>query len=175
MASLIGGSSVPCGVCHQVHRDVAKVLGTSAPDDWLAVSNGERLEAELTPDVCILPDKGATRHFIRGHIQLPVVGEEPEVFVWSVWVEVDEVSMAAIAQSWSDPNRAAMSPLTGRLATELPYEQPTKGLQLIVHTRDPGQVPLLMMSPGSFHTLAAEQRSGIGLHRVAEFSELLHR
>ena len=175
MAPLLEGSGARCDVCAQIHRDVAKVLGTSAPDDWLAVSNGERLEAELTPDVCILPHKGATRHFIRGHIQLPVVSPESDVFVWSVWVEVDEDSMAAIAHSWSDPNRAAMAPLSGRLATELPYEQPTKGLQVTVYTRDPGQVPLLMMSTGSFHTLAAEQRNGVSVHRVAEFSELLQR
>lgn len=175
MASVISGSGAPCDVCHQVHRGLSRVLGASAPDDWLAVSEGERMEAELTPDVCILPFRGATRHFIRGHIQLPLVDSEHDVFVWSVWVEVDEPSMAAIARTWSDPNRAAAAPLTGRLATELPYEQPTRGLQITIHTRDPGMTPLLMLSPKSFHTLAAEQRNGIGLHRVAEFAELLQR
>lgn len=175
MVPVISGSSAPCDVCQQVHRDLTRVLGSSAPDDWLAVSEGERLEAELTPDVCILPYRGGTRHFIRGHIQLPVVGPEPEVFVWAVWVEVDEESMAAIARTWSDPNRAATAPLTGRLATELPYEQPTRGLQVSIHTRDPGMAPLFMMSPGSYHTLAAEQRNGVSLHRVAEFVELLSR
>ncbi len=132
MVPVIGGSDAPCLVCHQVHRDLNRILGTSAPDDWLAVSEGERLEAELTPDVCILPYHGTTRHFIRGHIQLPVIEPEPDVFVWSVWVEVDEESMATIARTWSDPNRAAMSPLIGRLATELPYEQPTRGLQITI-------------------------------------------
>jgi hypothetical protein len=174
MVPVMGGSA-PCDVCHRVHRGLSRVLGTSAPDDWLSVSAGERLEAELTPDVCILPCRGATRHFIRGHIQLPVVVPEPDVFVWSVWVEVDESSMATIAQTWSDPNRAAISPLTGRLATELPYEQPTRGLQITIYTRDPGMTPLLMMSPSSHHPLAEEQREGIALHRVAEFAELLQR
>ncbi|HEY3411205.1 MAG TPA: DUF2199 domain-containing protein [Propionicimonas sp.] len=175
MFSVIGGSSAPCAVCRQVHRDLPRVLGTSAPDDWLAVSPGERLEAELTPDVCILPHRGATRHFIRGHIQLPLLVPDPEIFVWSVWVEVEEESMSSIAQSWSDPNRAAIAPIKGWLATELPYEQPTKGLEVVVHTRDPGQVPLLMMAEGATHTLAAEQRNGVGLHRVAELAELLKR
>jgi hypothetical protein len=175
MFSVIGGSSAPCAVCSQVHRDLARVLGTSAPDDWMTVSPGERLEAELTPDVCILPHGGLTRHFIRGHIQLPLLVADREVFVWSVWVEVDEESMASIASSWSDPNRAAIPPISGRLATELPYEQPTKGLEVTVHTRDPGQVPLLMVAPGSQHTLAAEQQDGVGLHRVAELAELLKR
>lgn len=175
MVPVIGGSSAPCDVCQQVHRDLTRVLGSSAPDDWLAVSEGERLEAELTPDVCILPFRGGTRHFIRGHIQLPVLGPEPEVFVWAVWAEVDEESMSAIARTWSDPNRAATAPLTGRLATELPYEQPTRGLQVIIHTRDPGMAPLLMMSSGSYHDLAAEQRDGVTLHRVAEFCVLLDR
>ncbi len=175
MVPVIGGSDTPCEVCQQVHRDLSRVLGTSAPDDWLAVTPGERLEAELTPDVCILPCGGSTRHFIRGHIQLPVVEPEPDVFVWSVWVEVDESSMSTIAQTWSDPNRAAIAPLSGRLATELPYEQATRGLQITIYTRDPGMTPLLMTSGNSRHQLAAEQRDGIGLHRVAEFVELLHR
>ena len=174
MVPVIDGSGTPCSVCHEVHRDVAKVLGTTAPDDWLAVSPGERLEAELTPDVCILSDRGVTRHFIRGHIQLPVE-DAGDVFVWSVWVELDELSMAAIARRWSDPNRASMPPFTGRLATELPYEQPTKGLQVSVHNRDPGMVPLLMLSAASGHVLTAEQFSGVPLHRVAELAGLLQR
>ncbi|MCA0295335.1 MAG: DUF2199 domain-containing protein [Actinobacteria bacterium] len=175
MAGEIGGSSALCEVCQQVHRGLARVLGSSAPDDWLAVTPGERLEAELTPDICILPHQGSTRHFIRGHIQLPIIAPEPDVFVWSVWVEVDESSMSAIAQTWSDPNRAASPPLTGRLATELPYEQPTRGLQITIYTRDPGMTPLLMISSQSRHALAQEQRDGIELHRVAEFVALLHR
>ncbi|MGC3994920.1 MAG: DUF2199 domain-containing protein [Propionicimonas sp.] len=175
MVPVLSGSNRPCAVCRRVHRDLTRVLGTSAPDDWLAVSAGERMEAELTPDVCILPDHGTTRHFIRGHIQLPVVDPDPDVFVWSVWTEVDESSMECIARNWSDPNRAASAPLSGRLATELPYEQPTRGLQLTIYTRDPGMAPLLMVSSGSQHPLAAEQRDGIALHRVAEFAELLAR
>ena len=39
----------------------------------------------------------------------------------------------------------------------------------------PGMTPLLMLSSGSGHTLAAEQRNGVSLHRVAEFSELVQR
>ncbi|MFZ0530195.1 MAG: DUF2199 domain-containing protein [Propionicimonas sp.] len=174
MAPVIDSSGAPCSVCHSVHRDLAKVLGTTAPDAWLAVTAGERLEAELTPDVCILPDQGTTRHFIRGHIQLPIEDLD-DIFVWSVWVELDEDSMAAIARRWSDPNRASMAPFTGRLATELPYEQPTKGLQVSVHTRDPGMVPLLMVSQGSGHVLTSEQHLGVPLHRVAEFAGLLQR
>lgn len=175
MGAVICGSEKPCSICHRVHRDLVRVLGASAPDEWLAASEGERLEAELTPDICILPYRGLTRHFIRGHLQLPVTDPEPDVFVWSVWAELDEASMASIARSWADPNRASCAPLQARLATELPYEQPTRGLQLSVHTRDPGLAPLLMVSGGSRHILGAEQRDGIALHRVAEFSALLAR
>jgi len=168
-----GGTPPPCSECHQVHFDVTPLLGPSAPDDWLAVSEGERLEAELTPDICILTDDGRTRHFVRGHIQLPVVDAYPPVFVWSVWVELDEDSMGLVARSWSNANRAAIPPLEGRLANELPYEQPTRGLPISVHTRDPGMVPLLMVSEA--HALALEQREGISIHRVAELGSRLQR
>ena len=163
-----------CPVCHESHQDVTELLGPTAPDAWLAISEGERLEAELTPDVCILPDRGRTRHFVRGHIQLPVMDAEPPMFVWSVWVELDQESMAAIARSWSSPNRAAIPPLTGRLATELPYEEPTRGLEITVHTRDLGLVPLLMVS-NTTHALATEQREGVHLHRIVELGARLQR
>ena len=99
---------------------------------------------------------------------------EPPMFVWSVWVELDQESMAAIARSWSSPNRAAIPPLTGRLATELPYEEPTRGLEITVHTRDLGLVPLLMVS-NTTHALATEQREGGHLHRIVELGARLQR
>lgn len=168
-----GGPPPSCSECHQYHVDVEQVLGASAPDDWLSVSRGERLEAELTPDICIFTDGGRTRHFVRGHIQLPVIEGEPPVFVWSVWVELDEQSMEVVAETWSNPNRAATPPMEGRLANELPYEQPTRGLGVTVHTRDPGSAPLLMVSGG--HTLATEQREGISIHRLAQLGARLQR
>lgn len=81
--------------------------------------------------------------------------------------------MELVARSWSDLNRAAIPPIRGRLANELPYEKPTRGLAITVHTRDPGQVPLLMVSDP--HTLTLEQLEGISRHRVAELGSLLQR
>lgn len=170
--SVIVGSETPCLVCQQVHRHLPRVLGTTAPDDWLAITAGERMESELTPDVCILPDSGVTRHFLRGHIQLPVADDD-EPFIWSVWVELDPTSMSLLAQRWSDPNRASMPPFFGRLATELPYPESTKHLQVSVHNRDPGMAPLLMVTHAPDHPLDIEQRSGISLHRVSELVALV--
>ncbi len=166
-------SQVLCPECHRVHRRVAPVLGPSAPDAWLAVSKGERMESELTPDVCILTDDGRIRHFLRGHLQLPVLDGPTPAFVWSVWVELDEASMEQVARWWSNPNRAAIPPIQGRLANELPYEKATRGLNITVHTRDPGHAPLLMVSEE--HPLATEQREGVSLHRIAELGSLLQR
>ncbi|MBN9105098.1 MAG: DUF2199 domain-containing protein [Propionibacteriaceae bacterium] len=174
MARLSGTSRTSCTTCEVVHSDVATILGPTAPDAWARVSEGERLEAELTPDVCILPSGGLIRYFVRGHLQLPLTDIASESFTWSAWVELDEASMRSVACTWSDVNRAASPPLTGRLATELPYQEPTSGLPVIVYTRDVGDAPLLMVSPGSSHELATEQRDGVDLHRAAEFACLLH-
>jgi hypothetical protein len=157
-----------------VHVDVATILGPMAPDAWGKAEAGERLEAELTPDVCILPCGGLVRYFVRGHLQLPLTDITFETFTWSAWVELDERSMKAVALTWSDANLAANPPLVGRLATDLPYSEPTSGLPVIAYTRDIGETPLLMLSPGCDHELAAEQRDGIDLHRAAEFACLLH-
>ena len=116
MARLSGTSRTSCTTCEVVHVDVATILGPMAPDAWGKAEAGERLEAELTPDVCILPCGGLVRYFVRGHLQLPLTD----------------------------------------------------------NTRDIGETPLLMLSPGCDHELAAEQRDGIDLHRAAEFACLLH-
>lgn len=165
----------PCELCEQVHPAPIAALGPTAPDAWLAASPGERLEAELTPDVCILPHDGTTRHFIRGHLQLPLRLPEEGVFVWAVWVELEEDAMRAVASSWTNPNRAASAPLTGTLATELPYCTATAGLKVSIHTRDPGQPPLLMVPPAIDHPLGVQQRQGVGRHQVARFAELMQR
>lgn len=174
MARLSGTSGTSCTTCEVVHSDVATILGPSAPDAWARATSGERREAELTPDICILPSGGLVRYFVRGHLQLPLTDIASQAFTWSAWVELDEASMAVVARTWSDVNRAANPPLTGRLATELPYAEPTRGLPVIAYTRDIGEAPLLMVSPGADHELTTEQRDGIDLHRAAEFACLLH-
>lgn len=174
MARLSGTSRTSCTTCEVVHSDVATILGPTAPDAWAQVGEGERLEAELTPDVCVLPCGGLVRYFVRGHLQLPLTDLARESFTWSAWVELDEASMMSVARTWSDVNRAANPPLTGRLATDLPYREPTTGLPVIAYTRDIGEVPLLLVASSSDHELAAEQRDGIDLHRAAEFACLLH-
>lgn len=174
MARLSGSSRTSCATCDLFHVDVATILGPTAPDLWARVEDGERAEAELTPDVCILPCGGMVRYFFRGHVQLPLIDLAGEAFTWSAWVEVDEATMTCIARTWSDVNRAANPPLVGRLANELPYAEPTGGLPVTAHLRDRGEVPLLMVSAGSAHELAAEQREGIDLHRASALSCLLH-
>jgi hypothetical protein len=174
MARLSGTSRTSCTTCDVVHVDVATILGPTAPDAWARAGDGERLEAVLTPDVCVLPFSGLVRYFVRGHLQLPLTDIASEAFTWSAWVELDEASMTSVARTWGAVNRAANPPLIGRLATELPYPEPTAGLPVIVYTRDIGEVPLLIVSPGCEHDLAAEQREGVDLHRAAEFACLLH-
>ena len=174
MARLSGTSGTSCTTCEVVHADVATILGPTAPDAWAQTSEGERLEAELTPDICVLTCAGRVRYFVRGHLQVPLTDIAAESFTWSAWVELDETSMGCLARTWSDVNRAANPPLVGRLATGLPYRESTSGLPVIAYLRDIGEVPLLMISPGCEHELAVEQRDGIDLHRAAEFACLLH-
>lgn len=174
MARLSGTSGTSCTTCEVVHADVATILGPSAPDAWARATDGERREAVLTPDICMLTAAGLARYFVRGHLQLPLTDIASESFTWSAWVELDEASMTSVARTWSEVNRAANPPLIGRLATELPYTRATTGLPVTVWTRDIGEVPLLMVSPGCDHELAEEQRDGIDLHRAAEFACLLH-
>jgi hypothetical protein len=162
--------------CPACDSESVEILGPFAPDAWPAAAEGERLEAERTQDICILPFNGGLRYFIRGHIQLPVRGSATlRLFIWSVWVEVDEETMRVIARSWNHPNRAGTARLSGRLATELPYEQPTRDMPVTIITRDPGLPPVLLLNRHCGHTLAWEQYEFITQERVIEFTRLLER
>ena len=164
-----------CAVCGQAHSGLATVFGPSAPDPWVSASSEQRSAGELTPDQCVLPDGATTHHFIRGHIEIPVVDRPGTTFVWSAWASLSEANMDLTSEHWEDPDRASLPPMFGWLCTALEYEPPTLSLPTHVHTRDPGVVPSIELDPGLDHPLAVEQREGITWHRVAEINARLLR
>ena len=163
-----------CSRCGETHDGLATVFGPDAPSAWLAASDEQRSRGELTPDQCVLPEGDTTHHFIRGHIEVPIVDRDGETFVWSVWCSLSEDSMRTTVEHWDDATRADLPPMFGWLDTQLPYDQDTLGLATQVHTRAPGVVPLVEPDPGVDHPLVREHRDGMTWHRVAEINEILN-
>lgn len=160
-----------CGTCGQQHRGLATVFGAQAPDVWMHASATEREAGELTGDMCVLEVGGERHYFLRGHIEIPLIDAQGEVFSWSAWVSLSQESVQKIADHWDDPARASMPPVFGWLSNELPYDRPTTSIATHVHSREPGLVPYIELDPSTDHPLVREQATGISLHRLAEINQ----
>jgi hypothetical protein len=142
--------------------------GAEAPAYWSPdLQTDER--SVLEQEICIIR---AEHYFVRGRVVIPVLDADEE-FDWGVWVSLSRDNFRRTCELWESPERTAEPPSFGWLSTELPaYPSTTVNLKTHVHTRPPGERPLVELEPTD-HPLAVEQRTGITLARVREIAELL--
>lgn len=163
-----------CPICREWHRGVATIFGPHVPEAWRTATPLERASGLLGPELCSVPVEGTLRHFVRGHLALPVDDEQLDPFTWSVWVEVDDAALRRLVEHWDAQDRdSVVGPVVGVLATELPYPKTTMGLAVTLVSRPPGQAPAVRLDPDFAHELVHEQHEGITVHRVAEFNKLV--
>ncbi len=113
-------------------------------------------------------------HFIRGCLELPVIGSK-EKLVFGVWVSLSEASIRRAAELWSAEVPDDEPPRYGWLSTRIHLYPGTLQLKAAVHFRGNGLRPLVELEPTD-HPLALEQRQGISMERVQEIvAALMHR
>lgn len=155
-----------CGVCGREHPELPLVYGAEAPWRAMGVAPEELAgRVQMNADLCVVDGE---HFFIRGHIELPIVGH-PQPFAWSVWCSLSRESYDAITAAWDRPDRAELPPRFGWLCTALPTYPSTMHLKTMVHQRAPGLVPLVDVEPTD-HPLAVEQRTGITMQRVEQIA-----
>ena len=159
-----------CSVCGGTHGGLATIFGPHVPEPWRRATPDERNEGLIGPELCSITIDGRMRHFVRGHLEIPVEDPQLDPFVWSVWVELDEGSMAQLVGRWEQADRDQDPPLEGVLATDLPYRESTMGLLVRLQSRPLGEVPAVTLAPSFEHELVHEQYEGISAHRVAEIN-----
>jgi hypothetical protein len=98
-----------CATCGAEHTGLATVFGPNAPEPWLVASEEVRALGEINADQCLMQLDGATHHFMRGQLELPVRDAEIGPFVWSVWVSLSADSMRTTIDHWTDPDRASLT------------------------------------------------------------------
>jgi hypothetical protein len=153
-----------CTCCGEHHAELPFAYGAPAPAFWQD-ADGDVLE----PERCVI---GGQHYFLRGRVILPVLDADDD-FEWGVWVSVSKDNFLRAEELWESPERTAEPPYFGWLATELPgYEPGTLNLKTNLHTRPPGERPVIELEPTG-HPLAVEQRGGITLVRVQAIAELL--
>ena len=164
--------SYTCSVCNQIHQGPPWVWGPNAPDAWVRiVDDAQRAEGELGSDQCVFPETDRARCFVRGRLEIPVLGAD-ESFAWLVWVEVQPNDFFDMSEKWNQEDRETSAPYEGVLANHLSiFENETLSLPVRIHTRPVGERPFIEIA--GEHRLAAEQKNGISELRIQEIAELL--
>jgi hypothetical protein len=92
-----------------------------------------------------------------------------------VWVSLSRENFVRAAELWDVPGRQTEPPMFGWLNTSLPtYTPPTVSLKTMLHTREVGLRPLVVLEPTD-HPLAIEQRDGIAVELLERrVAQLLH-
>jgi hypothetical protein len=161
-----------CHCCGKQFNGLPMDYGFDAPLYWHQIPEAERSDrARLDSDVCVID---GTDFFIRGCIELPVVGLEQR-FVWGAWVSLSRDSMDRAFELWNEPVILDEPPRFGWLSNEIRSYPSTLNLKTDVYFRGGNQRPVIGLWPVD-HPLFVEQRDGMSIERVQEIAaQLMHR
>ena len=159
-----------CGFCDEWHEGMP-TFACHYPQNYLDIPEKERAKrCKATPDYCVID---GLWHFVRGCIEIPVIGEE-EPFVWGVWVSLSDKSFKKYMEYFDKPKSSHIGPFFGWLNSSLPYPDTTYNMKTMVYLRDDGKRPFIQLEPTD-HPLAIEQYGGITVERVEEiFTMVVH-
>jgi hypothetical protein len=154
-----------CASCGEEHEGLPDI-GMHAPDPYLDVPEEEReARTTFTEDRCAVRDADGEHYFVRGVIEIPVIGQDTP-FGMGVWVSQSRVNYEKYMAN------ELMEPTFGWLVNRLAhFDQTTFLLKTRVHYRGGDRRPTIELEP-TLHPLAVEQRNGISLERAWE---IVHR
>jgi hypothetical protein len=158
-----------CTCCNQEFDSLPLDYGFQAPDYWVGLSEEDRKRlGRLTPDICTIKHEDGRHIFIRGCLEIPIIGCE-EQLVWGVWVSVSEQSFARILELWNLAVADDEPPRFGWLCNRIQGYPETLHLPTNIRLRNDGIRPAIELHR-SEHPLFLEQRNGISLSRIEELA-----
>jgi hypothetical protein len=148
-------------------------LDIDRPAEW---TGGEPVRGDdpfdpnnvLTDDFCIIDDK---RFFIRGVIELPILGGGGKSLGYAIWAEVSRASFNDYVKAFDDPS-AAPPPMVGTFANQLQGFAGTLGQACTVRHR-PGPARPQVTLNDARQPMAEAQLRGITLDRLLELYRLV--
>ena len=166
-----------CSCCGKTYTGLPRDFSVGLPDyyvAWKQTLSDEAIQERsfINDDLCVVDHEF---YFVRGVIELPIIGFAADGFRWGVWVSLSKKSYDEVIELW-DKGPAGHGPYFGWLNNDLPlYSPTTNGLKTNVHLRDGKQRPYIEVE-STGHPLALEQRNGISIERVQEIAAaLLHK
>jgi len=165
-----------CSCCGKLHNGLPLDFGIFFPDyyaGWRKTLSADEIKERslFNDDICVVDHE---YYFVRGVIELPIIGFPTDCFRWGVWCSVSKKSFDEIISLWNaDPS--GHGPFFGWLNSVLPlYTPSTLNLKTNLHLRGNNLRPKVELQQTD-HPLALEQRNGITIERVQEIAAaLLH-
>jgi hypothetical protein len=162
-----------CAICGNNHDLEEISFGSDAPFQWSLLSDSERSRSFLAGEQCEIESGEGRSFYIRACLEIPIQGTDRN-FTWGVWCSLSETSYQEIAEHWENPARTSFGPHFGWLCTVIPGYPDTAFLKTMVHQRELGTRPRVVLEPTD-HPLAIDQRDGIQEARLKELViELIH-
>ena len=156
-----------CVTCGRWHDTLPMDVGFAEPlyvDELSEAVRAERVTSD--GDFRTLRNADSTHYFVRGVIELPVIGSA-NVFCYGAWTTLGAASYELARAAYRADTAAG--PLFGWLANRIPGYATTLNLKTSVSVR-PNLKPAIVLH-GSEHALAREQQNGIALARVQQIVE----
>jgi len=162
------GDEWTCSVCGERHEGIPLSWGFDEPIYWGWLDDASRLEGFCDANVCWYRVDDEPSYFVRGTIDIPIVGAEDtddDSFVIGVWVSLSEQNMQWYLDNWTAEPDEQEKPWFGWLSNRIPVYEDTLNLKTNVYVRGSNQRPLIDVEPGS-HQLARDQHDGITRERA---------
>jgi hypothetical protein len=148
-----------------VHDELPDI-GIARPDDWNELDDESRARSFLDTDRCEIVDDDGSFFYVRGVLELPIVGLE-RTFGFGAWGALREQDFERYVELEDDPRRFEQRPYASVLANRLPGYPDTYGLRASLVANEPGTRPSILLEAAD-HPLVHDQRHGITLERAVE-------
>lgn len=154
-----------CRCCGKQFNTILLDIAYHAPDHWVAIPEADR-RGRIDTDVCFLHQNDGMDIFLRGVIEIPIIGSN-ENFSWGAWVAVTREGFDRALELWTAEVIEDEPPLGARIGNNICSYPDTINLTAYVHLR-PGKFRPAIELLSEDHPLAIEQRGGISMGRVEE-------
>lgn len=157
-----------CSSCEEVHAGVFD-LACFRPEHWCGAETYQQNSALsldgdfLSEDFCVI---GGADFFVRGIVELPIIGSGGAVFAYGVWSTLSREKFTIYVDRF-DAGAAGDEDWFGWFSNRLKAYPDTLNLKCRVRPRTGRRRPRFVLEPTD-HPLALEQASGISFDRLLE-------
>lgn len=152
-----------CASCGKWHDELPLDFAFDEPLYVAELDDDERRLVTGTGDFRELDQENEKHHFIRGVIEIPIVGTDA-MFCYGVWTSLSAQSYEAAKKAYRE--KCDAGPFFGWLSNVIPGYPKTLNLKTHVHVR--ADIRAAIELEPTDHPLAVEQRNGITMARVEQ-------